>query len=116
MKRRRRHVLDQQCFGMFNRVYALYFEREINHVLAEQDTLSVGPGIGSSARYIRGLPWLHKLCLHGQQEIAVDRQRVRDGSDQERLNASKFGTLIYDAGSSRETVWRRARLAGVSAC
>src|SRR6202042_1978212 len=74
---------------MFNRVYGLYFEREINHVLAEQDTLSVGPGIGSSARYIRGLSRLHKLCLHGQQEIAVDGQRVRDRSDQERLNVSQ---------------------------
>src|SRR5580704_2329064 len=74
---------------MFNRVYGLYLEREINHVLAEQDKLSVGPGIGSSARYIRGLPWPHKLCLHGQQEIAVDGQRVRDRSDQERLNVSQ---------------------------
>jgi hypothetical protein len=86
---------------MFNRVYGFYFEREINHVLAEQDTLSIGPGIGSSARYIRGLPWLDKLCLHGQQEIAIDGQRVRDRTDQEGLNV---------------TVWRRARLAGVSAC
>src|SRR3984885_10890341 len=96
---------------MFNRVYALYFEREINHVLAEQDAFSVGPGIGSSARYIRGLPWLHKLCLHSQQEIAIDGQRVRDRSDQERLNVSQVGHPLF-----RRRAIQRNGLAQSKAC
>src|SRR5580698_8753117 len=69
---------------MFNRVYGLSTTSwpsktrcpSAQELGVVRDTYAVCPG-------------LHKLCLHGQQEIAVDRQRVRDRSDQERLNVSQ---------------------------
>jgi hypothetical protein len=74
-------VLDEKCFGMFSLTCGFDFEGKIHYVLTEQDTSSVGPGIGSRTRYICGLSWLYKLRLHGQQEVTVDGQGVRNWSN-----------------------------------
>src|SRR5277367_5370903 len=73
--------------------------------------LPISPRIRTSARYVCGLARLYELCLHGQQEIAVEGQSISNRSDEQGLNGSKVRHLHVG-----DRIIQRNSLAQCKAC